>query len=415
MKRLLLLSSLGLLLLETKVEAQSQTSSQTQVQAPNPNPPISDTLNDRQLRDKVLSEIQTTFDHRTRAMDSTVSNLDARVDDLDKSILETKDAKEKADKLVLRVQALEDREKAIDENDLYIFQANYQSAIVNLVSMEREIKPLVLFNATKSFFLQLGEASNPMNYPGYKEFYTQFNKFMESNKTEENTLGVASDVLLSAGNYTEDVPVTGPMTYALFSGMSSYMSTLGKKQKALREESEKMMILTMKVSQFDYDQGLIENEWASIEAELDNLQRLYAQDLKEDLATLKIDPNDFTANFTNESDAEKRYQYLTMMQQAAADEATAERNKNPKDWKQKIYYQMMDVQSLKLRFGELTFRISENISRYEALFDKYKTDPQIGTEISSLQTKLNDLKDSFDKAFDPLDYISSTTKMYKVG
>jgi hypothetical protein len=374
-----------------------------------------DTLNDKQLKDKVLGEIQVTFDKRTKAMDSTVSNLDARVDALDKSILETKDAKEKADKLVLRVQALEDRQKATDQNDLYIFQANYQSAIVNLVSMEREIKPLILFNSTKSFFDLLGQASNPMNYPGYKEFYGQFNKYMENNKAEESTLGVASNVLSSFGSETQSVPVTGPMTYALFSGMSSYMSSLGNKHKELRQESEKMLILTIKVSQFDYDQGLIENEWASIEAELDNLQKLYAQNLAQDLTTLKIDPKDFASGFSAESDAENRYQYLTKMRQGAADEAAAAKERNPKDWKQKIYYQMMDVQSLKLRFGQITFRISENISRYETLFDKYKLDPQIGPEILSLQTKLNELRDTFDKAFDPLDYINSTTKMYKVS
>jgi hypothetical protein len=405
MKNVLLLScACGMLLFSTRAGAQQATSN-----------PLSDTLNDKQLKDKVLGEIQVTFDRRTKAMDSTVSRLDEKVNDLDKSILETKDAKEKADKLVLRVQALEDRQKAIDQNDLYIFQANYQSAIVNLVSMEREIKPLVLFNSTKTFFDQLGQASNPMNYPGYKDFYTQFNKYMENNKAEETTLGVASNVLSSFGSETEGVPVTGPMTYALFSGMSSYMGSLSNKHKDLREESEKMLILTIKVSQFDYDQGIIENEWASIEAELDNLQKLYAQDLAQDLATLKIDPKDFNANFSGQSDAESRYQYLTQMRQSAADVAAAEKEKNPKDWKQKIYYQMMDVQSLKLRFGQITFRISENISRYENLFDKYKSDPQIGPEIANLQAKLNDLKETFDKAFDPLDYISSTTKMYKVG
>ena len=401
MKRVILLSCAGgLLLFSSRAMAQQQ---------------VSDTLNDKQLKDKVLGEIQTSFDRRTKAMDSTVHNLDEKVNELDKSILETKDAKEKADKLVLRVQALEDRQKAIDQNDLYIFQANYQSAIVNLVSMEREIKPLVLFNSTKSFFDELGQASNPMNYPGYKDFYTQFNKYMENNKAEETTLGVASNVLSSFGSETEAVPSTGPMTFALFCGMSSYMGSLSGKHKDLREQSEKMLILTIKLSQFDYDQGLIENEWASIEAELDNLQKLYAQDLAGDLATLKIDPKDFNLNFSQQSDAESRYQYLTQMRQAAADVAAAEKEKNPKDWKQKIYYQMMDVQSLKMRFGQITFRISENISRYNALFDKYKSDPQIGNEIVSLLTKLNDLKETFDKAFDPLDYISSTTKMYKVS
>lgn len=399
MKRILFLSgACGLILIASSTRAQSI-----------------DTLTDKQMKDKVLGEIQNNLDRRTKAMDSTVTKLDERVDALDKSILETKDAKEKADKLLLRVQALEDKQKAIDQNDLFIYQANYQSAIVNLVSMEREIKPLILFNSTKSFFDQLGQTSNPMNYPGYKEFYKNFNKYMEANKAEETSLGVASNVLTTAGTEMGAIPITGPLTSVLFSGMTAYMGSISGKHKDLRKESEKMVQLTMKLSQFDYDQGSIENEWSAIEAELDNLQKIYEADLSGDLATLKIDPKDFKTGFSQESDAENRYQYLTMMRQSAADFAAAERQKNPKDWKQKIYYQMMDVQSLKMRFGQITFRISENIGRYESLFDKYKADPQIGPEIVNLQGKLADLKNTFDKAFDPLDYIASTTKMYKVG
>ena len=119
------------------------------------------------LKDKVLDDIQKNFVLKTKSFDSTVSQLDQRMSALDKSITESKDAKDKADKLVQRVQAVEEKQKAIEQNELNIFQANYQSAMVNLVSMDREIKPLLLFNSTKAFFNSLSETGNPMNYDGF--------------------------------------------------------------------------------------------------------------------------------------------------------------------------------------------------------------------------------------------------------
>ncbi|MCH5599154.1 hypothetical protein [Niabella ginsengisoli] len=107
------------------------------------------------LRDKVLNDIQNTFNNRTQSIDSTVTKLDQRLSSLDKSIAQSKDANDKADKLQQRVQAVEAKQKAIEQNELNLFQANYQSAMVNLVSMDREIKPLLLFNSTKSFLMPL--------------------------------------------------------------------------------------------------------------------------------------------------------------------------------------------------------------------------------------------------------------------
>lgn len=374
-----------------------------------------DTLNDKQLKDRVLGEIQSSFEKRNRLIDSTVVRLDERVDFLDKSIRESKDVKEKADKLLQRVQVLEDKQRAMDQNELNIFQANYQSAVVNLVSMDREIKPLVLFNSTKEFFGSLSEAGNPLNYPGFKEWYQSFNAYLQKNKTQSPMLAVTSNLLTFTGDISKGVPLTGPITSALFSSMSNYIDNMGKKEKELKAQSEKMMTLTMKISQFDYDKDQIEHEWEMITKELRDLQKKYDQSITENLNILKISNSDFAANFSKENDAEKRYQYLTDMRQKAADFVSNERSTNPKEWKQKIFFQMNAVQSLKLRFGQITFRISENIVKYADLFTKYHNDEQLGGKVKDLELKLKDLQETFDKAFDPLDYINSASKMYKVG
>jgi hypothetical protein len=75
----------------------------------------------------------------------------------------------------------------------------------------------------------------------------------------------------------------------------------------------------------------------------------------------------------------------------------------------------MDVQSLKLRFGELTFEIRGIIGRYDELIAKYKNDPEIGLKVQALGVKLDAMSDTFDSAFDPTEYINSATRMYLVN
>ncbi|WP_044046357.1 hypothetical protein [Niabella soli] len=366
------------------------------------------------LRDKVLDDIQKSFTSKTKSFDSTVTQLDQRMSALDKSITESKDAKDKADKLVKRVQAVEEKQKAIEQNELNIFQANYQSAIVNLVSMEREIKPLILFNSTKAFFNSLNATGNPLNYDGYTKWYNSYAAFVKEKKAESPALTVTSNLLTFASGFSKGVPVTGPITSALFSSMTTYIDNIGKKEKALKAQSEEMLTLTMKISQFNYDNNRIENEWEAITAELQDLQKKYDKSLKENLAIIKITPADFDNNFSKENDAEKRYQYLTKLRDLAAGFVTNEKQNNPKEWRQAAYIQMNDVQSLKQRFGQVTFRISQNLLKYKELFDKYRNDPQLGSRIKDLEIKMRDLQESFDKTFDPLEYINSANRMFKV-
>ncbi|MFV0607311.1 MAG: hypothetical protein ACK5NK_15890 [Niabella sp.] len=366
------------------------------------------------LRDKVLKDIQQNFDSKTKSIDSTVTQLDQRMSSLDKSIAESRNASDKADKLIQRVQAVEEKQKAIEQNELNLFQANYQSAMVNLTSMDREIKPLMLFNSTKAFFNSLGEAGNPMNYDGYKNWYNNYAAFVREKKSQSPVLSVTNNLLSFAGNFTKGVPVTGPIVSSLFSSMTTYIDNLGKKEKALKEQSEQMLTLTMKISQFNYDNDQIENEWESITVELKDLQTKYDKAIKENLGIIKTSLTDFQNSFSKENDAEKRYQYLTKLRDEAARFVSSEKEKNPKEWRQAAYVQMNEVQALKQRFGQVTFRISQNLLKYKDLFDKYRTDPQLGSRIKDLELKMKELQESFDKTFDPLEYINSANRMYKV-
>ncbi len=373
------------------------------------------TITDRNIKSKVLSDIQLSLETKTRTLDSSVIKLDKKVDDLDKAIANSRSAYEKADKLLERVQSLEKRQFAIEENELNVYQANYQSAIINLVSMDREIKPLLLFNSSREFFAALTETSNPTSYPGYRQWYQQFTEYVNNERGRDASLNVLGSLLTLTGDISKGTPFTGPLTQSLFSGISSFISSLGRNRKELRDQSEQMFLLTAKIAQFTNDKNLIENEWGAITKELDELQKQYDVLLKQNLKLLQITENDFKNGFSRENDANKRYEYLSFLKQKSAKLVTAQKSSNAKDWKEEIYFELTDVQALKLNFGRTTFRISENIESYKNLIQKYKSDPEIGTRVVQLQDKLTKLKQTFDQAFDPLDYINSATRMYKVN
>jgi hypothetical protein len=370
---------------------------------------------DKNIRNKVLGDIQDNLDKKTKSIDQTLSRLDNKVDSLDVAIAATRDAREKADKLLLRVQALEQKQQAIEENELNVYQANYQSAIINLVSMDKEIQPLLLFNSAKSFFSTLNETADPTKYPGYEDWYKKFYAYIEKEKDKDPALNVLHDMVQVTGNITGATPIAGPVCQALFLGIDNYITSMGSKHKDLRDESQKMFLLTAKLSQFDYDKDLIEQQWEIVTNDLDKLQIHYDTILNQNLALLKVPRDEYARRFTKETDADQRYQFLTELRKRAASLVTDRRTTDIKTWKQPIYYELMDVQSLKLRFGEQTFEIRGIIGHYNELVMKYKNDPEIGLKVQALGVKLDAMSDTFDSAFDPTEYINSATRMYLVN
>ena len=150
----------------------------------------------------------------------------------------------------------------------------------------------------------------------------------------------------------------------------------------MKEESENMFLLITKLSQFDHDKGAIEEDWELITRELDELHTHYETILNKNLKTLGILPADFNEHFTQENDADKRYTYITSIRKKASELVASQKETNPKDWKENIYYSLMDIQSIKLRFGNITFRLQAYIDRYEGLLKEYSKDPAMGVKMT---------------------------------
>ena len=377
---------------------------------------VSDTavLTEKSVREKILNDIQQNLDIKNKIVDSTITKLDSKVSRLDSVLKTTGNTKERIDKLVERVGVLEEKQKAIEQNEINVYEANYQSAIINLVSMDREIKPLILFRTTKDFFNALTETSNPLNYEGFRGSYDKFRVYVDHMKDNSATLKVISQVVNATGNVSFGVPIVGAYSQLLFSSMADYVNSIGHKKRDLKTEAEKMFAITASLSQFTTDKNLVENEWDGITQSLEEMQEYYDSVMSRNMRMLNIDRDDVTNGFTRQSDASKRYIYLTMLRQKAADYVVSMKKDHPKDWKENIYYQLMDVQSLKVRYGDITYRIKHHINKYNVLIAKYKGNKDIGDHVGKLDEKLGQLKATFDDTFEPTEYVHSATQMYKV-
>ena len=361
------------------------------------------------------NDIQRNFDSKNKVLDSTIYKLDGRVGKLDSILKLNGNPRERIDKLVERVQVLEEKQKALEQNEINIYEANYQSAIINLVSMDREIKPLVLFHASRDFFNTLTQTCSPMTYPAFNKGFAKYKEYVDGIKDESGTQKAVAEVIGATGTATASIPLVGAYSQLLFNSMSEYVNSIGHNKRELKDEAEKMFRVTLSLSQFNSDKNLIETEWDGITESLDEMQVYYDTLLNQNLRMMKIDHADLVAGFSRQTDANKRYLYLTTLREKAAQFVRDDRTANPKDWKENIYYQLLDVQSEKVRYGDLTNRILRHIAKYNALVIKYKNNKDIGDQVAKLQEKLNQLKSTFDETFEPAQYVHAASQMYKVN
>lgn len=367
------------------------------------------------VTEQVLKELNRERSLLSQNLEFRIKEIDSKITNLDESIKNTNSASEKVEKLLERVKYLEERQEEIDKNTVSVYKYNYSSAVLNLASMEREIKPLNLFNTSREFYSTLDAVGNPMNYEGYQEWFGKFKQYIAAEQEDNARLAALNHMIQVTGDLAKGTPFTGVFAGSLFDGISQFIGSLNRRDRELREQSMKMLKLTTSIAQFTHDKDLIETEWEAITKSLNELKELQNKAKEDNLVKiLGIDEKDFRESFTNETDAKKRTQYILDISKIAENKIVEERNKNPENWKQEYHDQMLSVQNLKIRFGMLTFRILENLEKYEKLIQKYQNDPFLRDEMKNLKLKLDLVRNSFESTFNPQEYIKASNEMYIV-
>lgn len=370
---------------------------------------------DIDFRSKVIDEINRDFEERATALNTSIAAIEENVIRLNNSISNTNSAVKKAEILQKVVNQIEEKQAKLEEETISKYEENYKSALVNLGFMHHDIKPLTLFTATKDFFGELEAVSDPMSYDGYTTWYKTFSDYVDREKKKDANLNLLSSLLTFSGGLASGAPLAGPIVDPLFSGIASFINSLGSRKNVLKVESQEMFLLTAKLAQFTHDKNLINSQWGTITEELDEVNRQYGEILKKTLDNLEINPSDFNNNFTKVKDWNANVNYVNnVLSGKIKDKVSKERSQYPKEWKDNVHYYLMDVQTLKIRFGQLTLQIKENLNSYETLISKYKTDPDIGDKVNELQKGLDRLRSTFDAAYDPAEQMKAAIRMYKV-
>jgi len=281
--------------------------SNAQVYGDNQNPSVTQ---------QVLKELNRERSLLSQNLEFRIREIDSKITSLDESIKNSSSASEKVEKLLERVKYLEERQEEIDKNAISVYKYNYSSAVLNLASMEREIKPLNLFNTSREFYTTLDAVANPMNYDGYKEWFGKFKGYIAEEREDDARLAALNHMLEVTGDLAKGTPFTGMFAGSLFDGISSFIESLNRRDKELKEQSMKMLKITTSIAQFTHDKNLIETEWEGINKSLNELKELQNKALEDNLVEiLDIQKKTFTENFTNETDAKKRTQYILDCQQ----------------------------------------------------------------------------------------------------
>lgn len=188
------------------------------------------------VTDEVLKELNRERALLSQNLEFRIKEIDSKINTLDESIKNTNSASEKVEKLLERVKFLEERQEEIDKNTVSVYKYNYSSAVLNLASMEREIKPLNLFNTSREFYSTLDRISNPMNYEGYQQWFGKFQNFVKEEQEENARLAALNHMIQITGNLAEGTPFTGVFAGSLFDGISTFINSLNRRDKELKNK-----------------------------------------------------------------------------------------------------------------------------------------------------------------------------------
>jgi chromosome segregation ATPase len=326
--------------------------------------------------------------------------------------------KEKIKDLETLQLALDDRLRILEETPKTKINLNGQLAFTELLSIQRDIQPVDLFLTSQTFFTQLGNIGKIQQYNGFTTWKSEYDKWYKKQGQEDPLVNVLNTSISLISSATAAVPLYGTMVNTAISGVSNIMMTMGKKEKELYDRTPQMLLLLNVTSQFEQQKSIIDHEWTLINKELEQLQKENTELLQEQMAYYGISMDRYQSRYlkaTLDSDREgfkNECRKIISEKLSGIDKNPASKGK----WLGQVETYMYKVQSLRLRFGQLTMRMMANIEQYQNLITMYsdatKFPAEFTSKINNLNNPLNSLKNKFNSSFNPARYIEDSAVMY---
>lgn len=362
-------------------------------------------------RDSQLQELQ----EKLKKNEEVVSRLTEKLADSEN--LKATDKEKVADLEKLQV-ALDHRLKMLEEAPKTKINLNGQLAFTELLSIQRDIQPAELFLTSRTFFSNLGNISNVQQYNSFNNWKAEYEKWNTKQKSGDLMVDLVNNSLNLIGNTVNKVPLYGSVVQTFSFGTSSLLSMWSGKDRELSTKTVSMLKLLTVISQFEQQKSIIDHEWDAINKELELLQKENAQLLKDQMDYFGLNINEYKTKYLDETLDSKRENYKNACRKAITEKLLLlDSDVNTKgSWLGQVETYMYRVQSLRLRFGQLTTRMLSNIENYEQLITVYSDanlfPAEFTTNIGTLNNSLKAVKSKFYASFNPVKYIEDSAVMY---
>ncbi len=375
-----------------------------------------------QAQTEITEQIKTDRDNQLKELNEKLKNNEEIVNRLTEKLAATDNKtasdKEKMEDLEKLQFALDNRLKILEEAPKTKINLNGQLAFTELLSIQRDIQPLELFLTSQSFFDQLGSIGKIQQYKSFSTWKTEFDKWYEKDGKTDAMTGLLQNSLTLISTASSVVPLYGTMVNTAISGVTSLMGTLGKKEKDLYDKTPEMLKILTISSQFEQQKSIIDHEWKLINQELEQLQKENTQLLDEQMVYFAINKQRYESRYLRATLDSEREMFKNECRKSISDKiANLDRSPETKGkWLGQVETYMYKVQSLRLRFGQLTTRMLANIDQYDSLLKTY-ADPgkfplEFTSKILAMNAPLNNLRNKFYSSFNPAKYVEDSAVMY---
>ncbi|REG79577.1 hypothetical protein [Algoriphagus antarcticus] len=375
-----------------------------------------------QAQTEITEQIKTDRDNQLKELNEKLKNNEEIVNRLTEKLAatdnKTSSDKEKIEDLEKLQFALDNRLKILEEAPKTKINLNGQLAFTELLSIQRDIQPLELFLTSQSFFEQLGSIGKIQQYKSFTSWKSEFDKWYEKDGKTDAMTGLLQNSLTLISTASSVVPLYGTMVNTAISGVTGLMGTLGKKEKDLYDKTPEMLRILTISSQFEQQKSIIDHEWKLINQELEQLQKENTLLLDEQMNYFDISKQRYESRYLRATLDSEREQFKNECRKSISDKiSTIDKSPETKGkWLGQVETYMYKVQSLRLRFGQLTARMLANIDQYESLLGSYSDSGKFPLEFTSkiiaMNTPLNNLRNKFYSSFNPAKYVEDSAVMY---
>lgn len=370
----------------------------------------------------IAEQIKTERDNQLKELNEKLKRNEEEVNRLTEKLAAT-DNKNQTDKEKIvdleKLQfALDNRLKFIEEGPKTKLNLNGQLAFTELLSIQRDIQPLDLFLSSQSFFNQLGNIGKIQNYNTFNVWKKEYDNWYNKQGKDDLMMEVINNSLSLISSAGSTIPLYGTMVSTVSSGITALVTSIGKREKDLSDKTPAMLRLLNVTSQFENQKSIIDHEWAQINKELEQLQKENSTLLEDQMTYYGISMLDYKKRYLNATLDIDRETFKNESRRTISEKlARLDNSQETKGkWLGQVETYMYKVQSLRLRFGQLTTRMLVNMDQYESLIEVYsdstKFPSEFTTQINGLNNSLRTLKSKFYASYNPAKYIEDSAVMY---